>query len=52
MDANTDRAGVHVALPDHEHGVDFHLLGALDLAVDLIGALVDLGADLMSAQLI
>ena len=30
---------------DDEHGVDFHLLGALDLAVDLVGADVDFRAD-------
>jgi hypothetical protein len=39
--------GVHVAFPDHEHGVDFHLFGALNFAVDLVGAFVDFRADLM-----
>ena len=52
MNADADRAGLHVAFPDHEHGVHFQLFGALDLSVDLIGALVDLGADLMRAQLV
>ena len=33
MDADADSAGIHVALSDHEHGVDLHLLGALDFAV-------------------
>jgi hypothetical protein len=35
VNADADRVGFHVALSDHEHGVDFHLLGALDLAADL-----------------
>ena len=52
MDANTDRVGFQVALSDDEHGVDFHLFGALDFAVDLIGGFVDLGADLVCAQLL
>jgi hypothetical protein len=39
VDADTDRVGVHVALSDHEHGVDFHLFGALDFAVDVVVAL-------------
>src|SRR5437016_6209593 len=30
--------------------MDFHLFGALNFAVDLVGAFVDFGADLMSAQ--
>ncbi len=50
MNAHADRVGFHVALSDHEHGVDFHLFGALNFAVDLVAALVDLGADLMRAQ--
>ena len=29
MNANANRAGFHVVLSDHEHGVDFHLFGAL-----------------------
>jgi hypothetical protein len=41
MNADADRVGFHVAFSDHEHGVDFHLLGALDFAVDLVGAFVD-----------
>ena len=52
MHAHAYRIRFHVAFSDYEHGVDFHLLGALDLAVDLIGALVDLGANMMRAQLI
>ena len=35
MDPDADRVSFHVALSDHEHGVDFHLLSALDFAVDL-----------------
>ena len=50
MDADAHCIGLHVAFSDHEHGVHFHLLGVLDLAVDLIGAVVDFGPDLMSAQ--
>ena len=30
VDADTDGVGIHVALPDDEHGVNVHLLGALD----------------------
>jgi hypothetical protein len=33
VDADTDCVGLHVAFPDHEQGVDFHLFGALDFAV-------------------
>ena len=50
MDADADGVGFHVAFSNHEHGVHFHLLGALDFAVDLVGAFVDFRADLMSAQ--
>jgi hypothetical protein len=42
--------GFHVAFADHEHGVDFHLFGALNFAIDLVGAFVDFRANLMSAQ--
>src|SRR5258708_3034972 len=52
MDADTYGVGFHVAFSDHEHGVHFHLLGALDFAVDLVGAFVDFRADLMSAQFV
>ena len=31
MYAHADGIGFHVAFADHEHGVDFHLLGGLDL---------------------
>src|SRR5947208_7367676 len=50
VNANAYSIGFHVALSDHKHGVDFHLFGALNFAVDLVGAVVDLRADLMSAQ--
>jgi len=30
VDADADGLGFHVALSDHEHGVDFHLFGALN----------------------
>ncbi len=52
MDADADGVRFHVAFSDHEHGVDFHLFGALDFAVDLVGAFVDFRADLMSAQFV
>jgi hypothetical protein len=51
VDADANSVGLHVAFSDHEHGVDFHLLGALDLAVDVVGTGVELGADLLCAQL-
>jgi hypothetical protein len=51
MNADADRVGFHVAFPDDEHGVNFHLLGALNFAVDLVGAFVDLRAHLMSLGL-
>ena len=35
VDATAHGIRVHVALFDHELGMDFHLLGALDFAVDL-----------------
>src|SRR5438874_1064909 len=50
VDADADGISFHVAFPDHEHGVDFHLLGALDFAVDLVGAFIDFSAHLMSTQ--
>ena len=50
VDADANNVGFHVALSDHEHGVDFHLFRALDFAVDLVAAFVDFRAYLMSAQ--
>src|SRR5438067_12737978 len=38
VDADAHGIGVHVAFSDHKHGMDLHLLGALDFAVDLVGA--------------
>ena len=38
VNADADGVGFHVAFADHEHGVHFHLLGALDFAVDLVGS--------------
>ncbi len=32
MDADANGVRFHVAFSDHEHGVDFHLLGALNFA--------------------
>ena len=50
VNADADCIGFHVALSDDKHGVNFHLFGALDLAVDLVRAFVDLSADLVSTQ--
>jgi hypothetical protein len=52
VDADAHGVGVHVVPADHEHGVDFHLFGALDLAVDLVGAFIDFRANLISAQFV
>ena len=40
--ANADRAGLQVARADDQHGVDFHLLGVLDFAVNLVTGIVGL----------
>ena len=37
-------------MTEHEHGVDFHLLGAGDLGLDVIVAGVELGPDFVSAE--
>src|SRR5205823_5041549 len=52
VNADAHGIGVHVAFSDYEHGVDFHLFGALDFAIDLVGAFVQLRADFMSAQFV
>ena len=52
MNTDANCIGVHVAFSDHEHGVNLHLFGALDFAVDLVGAVVNLRGDLMTAQLL
>jgi hypothetical protein len=52
VDADADGVGFHVAFSNYEHGVHFHLLGALDFPVDFVGAFVDFRADLMTAQLV
>ena len=49
VNADADGVGFHIAFADYEHGVHFHLLSALDFAVDLVGAFVDFRADLVSA---
>jgi hypothetical protein len=41
VNADAHCIGFHVALSNHEHRVDFHLLSALDFAVDLVGAFFD-----------
>jgi hypothetical protein len=51
VDANTDGVRFQVAVSDDEHGVDFHLLGVRDLGFDVIGARIELGADLVRAEL-
>src|SRR2546423_5530600 len=52
MDADAHSAGFHVAFSDYQHGVHFHLLGALDFPVDFVAAFIDFGAHLMSAQFV
>src|ERR1051326_1460134 len=52
VNTHADGVGVHIAFSNHEHRMDFHLFGALDFAVYLVGALVDLRADFVSAQLV
>ena len=49
MNPDTNSVRFHVALADDKHGVDFHLFGALDFAVDLVGAFIDFRADLMTS---
>src|SRR5947207_2699549 len=50
VNADADGIGFHIAFSNHEHGMDFHLFGALNFAVDLVGAVVNFRADLVSAQ--
>jgi len=52
VNADADCARFHVALSDYEHSVDFHLLSALNFAVDLFGGGVELGADFVCAKFI
>jgi hypothetical protein len=52
VNADADGVGVHVPSSDHEHGVNFHLLGALNFAVDLVDAFIDFRADFVNAQLV
>ena len=50
MHAHADGICFQVAISDHEHGVDLHLLGGGDLGFDVIAARVELGADFVGAQ--
>ena len=50
VDADADGIGFQVAVSDHEHGVDFHLLGGGDLGFDVVAARVEFGADFVGAQ--
>lgn len=52
VNADADGVRFHVAFSDHEHAMHFHLLGALDFAVDFVGAFVDFRAHLMSTQFV
>src|SRR5262245_24924061 len=52
VNANAHSIGLDVALSNHKHGMHLHLFGPLDFAVDLIAAVVDFRADLMSAQFV
>ena len=37
VNADADCIGFHVTFSNDEHGMNFHLFGALDFAVDLVG---------------
>src|SRR5215510_4947828 len=50
VNANAHSIGLQVALSNHEHGMHLHLFGPLNFSVNLVGAVVDFSADLMSAQ--
>src|SRR5437016_2703891 len=50
MQSNRNVARLHVARTNHEHRVHFRFLGALNLAVDLIGAEVAFGANHVRAE--
>src|SRR5438270_540660 len=52
VNANAYGLSFHVALSDYEHGVNLYLLGALNFAVDIVGAVVEFCADLLTAQLL
>ena len=52
VNAQADGIRFHVTVSDHEHGVNLHLLGALDLAIDLVGRCIDFGAHFLRAQLV
>lgn len=52
VDAHADRAGFEIAMPEDEHGVDFHLLGAGDFGFDVVAARVQLAADFVDAQFV
>jgi hypothetical protein len=43
--AHADGAGFQVPVSDHQHRVDFHLLGVGDLGFDMVAAGVQLAAD-------
>src|SRR6266404_48779 len=51
VEADADGVGLHVARAEDEHGVDFGFFGALDFAVDLVGAVIAFGADHVGAEL-
>ena len=52
VNANAHGVSFHVAFSNDQHGVHFHLLGALDFAVDVLGALVDLAADFVCVKFV
>src|ERR1039458_1236262 len=52
VDADADGVGGHIARADDQHGVYLGQLGLLDLAVDLVVAVIALGADHVGAQLL
>src|SRR5438105_4478794 len=50
VDADADSTGFQVAAADDQHGVDFHLLGALDFAIDFVGGKIGLDSDFVRAE--
>ncbi len=50
VNTHADGVGFHVAISDHQHGVDFHLLGVGDFGFDVVVAGVELGADALRAE--
>ena len=43
-------AGFEIAIPNHKHGLDFHLFGGGDFRLDVVAARLELGADFVRAK--